>query len=91
MGRVAGCIFIGVFAIYLVLVSYTIYKRVLNRLEGSDSDDSDDSDNNMSSKSHDIEALYSYPPTNISPLLPNCTTRERATYNRKYTLLYHVT
>lgn len=91
--RVVGCIFIGIFAIYLVSVGYAIYRGVLDRPEdsdGDDSDDSDDSDDNMSSESHDTEALHDHPPTDISPLLPSNTTGERATQSRKRTLLYHV-
>lgn len=90
IGRVAGGIFIAVFAIYLASVGYAIYKGVLDRPEDSDSDDSDDSDDDMSTESHDPEALHGHPPTDVSPLLPNNTTGERATHSRKHTLLYHL-
>jgi Ca2+/Na+ antiporter len=85
MGWLAGSIFIGVFVSYLVSVAYAIYRGVLDRPE-----DSDDSDDDMSSESHDIEALSDHPPTDISPLLPNNTPGGRATRVQKHTLLYHV-
>ena len=85
MGWLAGSIFIGVFVLYLVSVAYAIYRGVLDRPE-----DSDDSDDDMSSESHDTEALNGHPPTDISPLLPNNASGGRATHAQKHTLLYHV-
>jgi Ca2+/Na+ antiporter len=90
MGRVAGGIFIGAFAIYLVSIGYVIYKGVLDAPEGSDSDDSDD---DGSSEGHDTEAQHDYPPaeTETSPLLPNDDGRERPTHGWKHSLFYNVT
>jgi len=87
ISKVAGGIFIGAFAIYLVSIGYVIYKGMLDAPEGSDSDDSD---NDGSNEGHDTEAQHDRPPAEISPLLPNNTGRERPAHNRKHTLFYHV-
>jgi Ca2+/Na+ antiporter len=87
MGRVAGGIFIGAFAIYLVSIAYVIYKGVLDAPEGSDTDESDD---DSSIDGRDTEAQHDQPPAEISPLLPNDAGGERSAHRQKHTLFYHV-
>jgi Ca2+/H+ antiporter len=87
MGRVAGGIFIGAFAVYLVSIGYVIYKGVLNAPEGSDSDDSDD---DRSSEGHDTEAQHDHPAAERSPLLPNDASGGRPAHGQKRVLFYHV-
>lgn len=90
LGRVAGGLFIGAFAIYLASIGYGIYNGVLDAPEGSDSDDSDDSDDDVSSEGYDTEAGHDDPPAEVSPLLPNNAGGERLAHGRKRSLLYHV-
>jgi Ca2+/Na+ antiporter len=87
MGRIAGGVFIGAFAIYLVSIGYVIYKGVLDAPEGSESDNSDD---DGSSEGHEIEAQHDHLPTEISPLLPNDAGGESPARSRKHALFYHV-
>lgn len=87
MGWIAGYIFIGVFAIYLASVASAIYNGVLDRPEEWGSDDSDD---DVSTGSHDTEALQDQPPTDTSPLLPTNAPGERATSGPKHTFLYPI-
>lgn len=84
LGRLAGGIFIAVFALYLFSVGYVIYKGVLSAPEDSDSDDSDD---DGSSEGNGAEVQQEHPPAEITPLLPS---GQRSTHGWKHTLLYHV-
>ena len=86
LGRVAGGIFIGAFATYLVSIGYAIYKGVLNAPESSENDDSDDG----SSEGNGAEAQHNYAPAEVSPLLPNNAGGERSLHNWKNTPLYHI-
>ncbi|PVH71354.1 hypothetical protein DL98DRAFT_615571, partial [Cadophora sp. DSE1049] len=87
MGRAAGGIFIGVFAIYLVSIGYAIYKGVLDAPESSDSDDSDDDEGG---EGQDADAQHDHPPAEISPLLPNNASGGCPGHSRKHTLFYHI-
>ena len=65
LGRLAGGIFIGVFALYLVSVGYVIYKGMLSAPEDSYSDDSDDEG---SIEGNGVEVQHENPPADITPL-----------------------
>jgi len=84
MGRIAGDVFIGAFAIYLVSIGYVTYKGVLGAPEGSESDNSDDDGR---SEGYETEAQHDHLPTETSPLLPNdAGERENRARSRKHAL-----
>lgn len=85
--RLAGGVFIGVFAFYLVSIGYVIYKGVLSAPEHSDSDDSDD---DRSSEGSGAEVQHDYPSDEITPLLDTTANGERSAQGWKHSLLYHV-
>ena len=84
LGRLAGGIFIGAFAIYLVSIGYAIYKGVLNAPEDSENDDSDD---DGSSEGNGAEAQHNYTPAEVSLFLLNNAGGGRSSHSWKHTLL----
>ncbi|KFY41244.1 hypothetical protein V494_03117 [Pseudogymnoascus sp. VKM F-4513 (FW-928)] len=85
LGRVVGWLFIAAFAVYLVSISYGIYKGVLDDPELSDSDSDSDSDDDGGV--HGIDSEAQHLPAENSPLLPNGATGDRPAH--KHSLLYH--
>ena len=87
LGWLAGVILIGVFVLYVVSVSYTIYKGVLDPPEDSESDDSDD---DISSRSASAVVQHNNFPTETSSLLPPSTDEENSARHWNHSLLYHI-
>lgn len=68
LGKVAGGVFVGVFALYVVSVGVAIYKGVLDAPEGSEDESSDDERSDPDSDAEDA-SLPPPHPSESSPLI----------------------
>lgn len=89
LGRVAGGVFVGVFALYVVSVGVAIYKGVLDAPEGSDDESSDDERSDPGSD----EEEASLPPPHPSESSPLIAADQTPTPRRRQTphgLTFHL-
>ncbi|ERS97618.1 hypothetical protein HMPREF1624_05789 [Sporothrix schenckii ATCC 58251] len=91
LGRIAGAVFIAVFALYLASVGYGIYRGVLDTPEDVDSDsDSDSDDDSTRGNGHEAEVPRDAVADEQSPLIANGPGGEQPPHRPKHGIVYHI-